>query len=265
MTNFLANCKFQLVIPVLLTAILPISLDASGMIDGLSKTANSGQLQSVRKLEIKKTAIPKDIIQFVSIKNLQAENFPEGFEVEVKNISDKPIYCIYIHALFEESKQLYGTRIAFTLTYGAARLGTTRALAREGDIPLSPLESAVLKLDPRHVKGILMKAENDSAFATLGRSRVVLSIQHINFGDGTGYMPGGFYPVPGSSTGYSPGGFYPLSRPSREESIGLLTGLFTNQTPKSGYFASTSKLVYLNLGNYFTRFSCDPGTLEIAV
>jgi hypothetical protein len=217
----------------------------------------------VRKLEINEKAIPKGVIEIVSVKNLQGENFPEGFEVEVKNISDKPIYCIYFNARFEESRQLYGTRIAFTLTYGDERLGTTRALAQEGDIPLHPRESAVLKLNPLHIKGILIQAEKDPAFATLGRSRVRLALQHINFGDGTGYMPGGFYSASRSSTGHAPGGFYPLSRPSREEFIGLQKGLFTNNAQRSGYFASSSKLVYLNLSNYFPYWECYPGTIEI--
>jgi hypothetical protein len=249
--TILSQCKSRFIIAVLFTSLLPISLVASGVFDGLSRTDNSSQSQSVRKLEINEKVIPKGVIEIVSVKNLQAENFPEGFEVEVKNISDKPIYCIYFHAIFEESRQIYGTRIAFTLTYGPARLGTTRALAQEGDIPLHPRESVVLELNPLHIKGILIQAEKDPAFATLGRSRVRLVMQHLNFGDGAGYMPGGFYPVSRSSTGYAPGGFYPLSRPGREEFVGLQKGLFTNNAKKLGYFASSSKLVYLNFSNYF--------------
>lgn len=263
MINYLSQRKFQLVIAVLFTALLPISLVASGVFDGLSRTGNGSQPQSVRKLEINEKAIPKGVIEIVNIRNLQAENFPEGFEVEVKNISDKPIYCIFFNAIFEESRQIYGTRIMFTLTYGPARLGTTRALAQEGDIPLHPRESVVLELNPLHIKGILMQVEKNSAFATIGRSRVRLVMQHINFGDGTGYMPGGFYPVSRSSTGYAPSGFYPLSRPSREECVVLQKGLFTKNAQKLGYFASSSKLVYLNLSNYFPCWTCYFGTFEI--
>jgi len=258
--TILSQRKFRLFIAVLFTALLPISLVASGIFDGLSSTTNSSQSPSVRKLEINEKAIPKGVIEIVSIKNVQAENFPEGFEVEVKNISDKPIYCIFFNAVFEESKQILGTRIMFDLTYGATRLWTTRALAQEGDIPLHPRESAVLKPRPIHIRGILMQAEKDPAFATLGRSRVVLMMQHINFGDGTGYMPGGFYPVSRSSTGFVPGGFYPASRSSLDSFVGLRKGLFTKNTGKLGYFASSSSLIYLNFNNYFPCFTCFRGT-----
>lgn len=197
--TILSQRKSRLIIAVLFAALLPISLAASGIFDGLASTTNSSQSPSARKLTVNEEAIPKGVIEIVSIKNLQSENFPEGFEVEVKNISNKPIYCIFFHARFEESRQIYGTRISFSLQYGASRLVTYGALAQEGDIPLHPRESVVLKLHPRHVQGILMQVEKNEAFATLGRSRVTLAMQHINFGDGTGYVPGGFYPVSRSS------------------------------------------------------------------
>lgn len=261
--TILSQRKSRLVIAVLFVTLLLISLVASEAFDGLASTTNLSQSPSVRKLEMdERTMIPKGVIEIVNIGNLQAENFPEGFEVEVKNISDKPIYGIYFLALFEESRQIYGRLIAFSLKYGASRLITTRALAQEGDIPLRPGESAVLKLDPRHVQGLLKQVEKNSAFATRGRSRVTLSMQHINFGDGTGHVPGGFYPVHGSNTGYAPGGFYPLSRPSREEFTGFRKGLFTNNAENLGFFASSSKLVYLNIRNYFPCDTCLRGTTQ---
>jgi hypothetical protein len=260
MTKFLSPRKFRLVIAVLLTALLPVSLVASGIFDELSTTASSSQSPSVRKLEINEKAIPKGVIEIVSVKNLQGENFPEGFEVEVKNISDKPIYGIHFVGVLEEARQIYGTPILFDLVYGASRLKNPRALAQEEDIPLHPRESVVLKPWALHVKGILMQAEKDLAFATLGRSRVVLVMRHTNFGDGTGYVPGGFYPVSRSSTGYAPGGFYPISRSSLDSFIGLQKGLFTKNIEKLGLFATSSDLIYLNLNNYFSCTGCLRGT-----
>ncbi len=194
MINYLSQRKFQLAITILTAVLVSVPLVARGAFDGFPKIANRRQ-SSERKLELKEKSLPKGVIEILGMKNLQSENFPEGFELEVKNISDKPIYCVHFIGILEEARQVYGTRVLFDLVYGATRLRNTKALAEEGDIPLLPGESVVLKPWALHVKGILMRAEKDPAFATLGRSRVVLMMNHINFGDGTGYRAGGFYPA----------------------------------------------------------------------
>src|SRR5262249_55543586 len=65
---------------------------------------------------------PEGNIQITSKKNLNAEDFPRGLEVTVKNISNKPIYGIYYLVMLENTREMYGTPVAFDLRYGAGRL-----------------------------------------------------------------------------------------------------------------------------------------------
>jgi hypothetical protein len=140
-----------------------------------------------------KAKAPEGTIQITSIKNLNAEDFPRGLEVTVKNVSNKPIYGIYYVVNLENTREMYGTPVAFDLRYGAPRLVTYGAHAQEEDVPLMPGESAVMELQPGLVTGILMQCAKDEQFATVGRQRVVLWMQVINFGDGTMYIPAGFW------------------------------------------------------------------------
>ena len=134
--------------------------------------------------------MPKGVIEIKKINNLQSPSFPSDFEVEVKNISNKPIYYIFVGADFPEGKV---PKLGVRLTYGKQALRGFN-LAKEGDSSLLPGESAILGVDPQWRQNMLpWLKDNDEEYARV-TNRVRLVFQYLNFGDGTGYQTHHPYP-----------------------------------------------------------------------
>lgn len=126
---------------------------------------------------------PKGVIEIKQINNLQSSSFPNDFEVEIKNISNKPIYAIYCVVILPESDGPLG----FHLDYGREELIDASQRIKESDEPLPPGESRFLKGSRTWQKDQLaMYKDNDAEYARAS-SRVVLNFQTLSFGDGTGY------------------------------------------------------------------------------
>lgn len=126
---------------------------------------------------------PKGVIEIKQINNLQSSSFPNDFEVEIKNISNKPIYAIYCVVILPES----GGPLGFHLDYGGEELIDASQRIKESDEPLPPGESRFLKGSRTWQKDQLaMYKDNDAEYARAS-SRVVLNFQTLSFGDGTGY------------------------------------------------------------------------------
>ncbi|MBX3279067.1 MAG: hypothetical protein KF868_13775, partial [Acidobacteria bacterium] len=61
-----------------------------------------------RRYEIREYEIPNGIIEIVAVKNLQSDYFPTDFEIDIRNVSNKPIYFIEFLAILPEAKQFLG-------------------------------------------------------------------------------------------------------------------------------------------------------------
>ncbi|HKV36639.1 MAG TPA: hypothetical protein VJP89_20020 [Pyrinomonadaceae bacterium] len=125
-----------------------------------------------------------------SFKDLKNKKWVREFELEITNTSDKPIYYISIDLVTDVKTQ--GTPLIFSLQYGRLELADLSTKARPDDIPIKPKETYVFKLHqgqiPAWEKSV---SEGRHADAT----KLLLALQEISFGDGTGYLGNTPYPL----------------------------------------------------------------------
>lgn len=151
-------------------------------------TATSRQTQEEREYTIVQPDWPVGVLEFVEVKNLQSESFPEDFEVVVKNIGSKPIYGIYFGLLFRRP------RIGWHLLYGDEKFRDQSKLADSTDIPINVGETGSLKLTASQVK-VFKLCIKDGAFTDADTKKLLINPQIVNFGDGTGYVINQPYPA----------------------------------------------------------------------
>jgi hypothetical protein len=126
-----------------------------------------------------------------SFKDLKNEKWLRGFELELTNTGDKPIYFVYI-TMGTNVKVDNGLEMVYPLTYGRAQLGDVVSKATSDDSPINPGETIVLQIReaPYWEKGV---REGRWPQATKFTAR----IQVLSFGDGTGYFGTELYPPAG--------------------------------------------------------------------
>jgi hypothetical protein len=160
-----------------------------GTVFVLSSVSQTPRTYKINDPESLQTVL-KEVIEVQKTNNLQSSKFPEDFEIEVKNISKKPIYFIYIFAILPHK----GT--AFRLFYGDPQLMDIKNRPGPTDVPIKPGETGIVKPDDnvKYVRPYLeKKLGSDSVEAAL--SSIVLAFQTLSFGDGTGYIVGKAYPT----------------------------------------------------------------------
>jgi hypothetical protein len=126
-----------------------------------------------------------------TFKDLKNDGWLREFELEVTNISDRPIFFIYIN-LITDVKLADGPLI-FPLMYGKPELGDIITKAGPDDVPIKPGETYVFKIHPGQVpaweRGVSTGNHPDAL-------RIKAMIQMLSFGDGTGYFINEPYPRP---------------------------------------------------------------------
>lgn len=125
-----------------------------------------------------------------SFKDLKNTNWARDFELEVTNTSDKPIYYISIDLLTDVKAQ--GTPLIFSLQFGRLELGDLSTKARPDDMSIKPKEMYVFKL---HQGQIPAWEKSLSEGLHPDATKLLLVLQEINFGDGTGYLGNTPYPL----------------------------------------------------------------------
>ena len=135
-------------------------------------------------------------IEIVALRNFQCEHWVRELELEMRNVSDKPIYGVYITLYLPDDKGEDGhSSIAVTLEYGRSDLLHPRHRPSPDDRPIAPGETAALKVDARISRGYEhhVKTKNVPKQASYDVRMIVTA---INFGDGTGFINGGVpYPT----------------------------------------------------------------------
>lgn len=137
------------------------------------------------------------------VRNLDKEkDWFRDLEIEVKNVSDKPIYFISLGLEFpdiqappppirEDGRKLEGSVIGFTLTFGNLELGDLMKLATPGDVALKPGETYVFTIpEPKAVGFESMKKR--MKFSPEATNNIRVRFDTISFGDGTGFEGSGF-------------------------------------------------------------------------
>lgn len=164
-------------------------------VHGLAQSSDSSTQE--RKL-IKKAF--KDMPLVVSeVKNLQSETWHKNLEIEVKNVSDKPIYFILAYLIFPDERVPHGES-AISLTYGAPENIEIERLSDPQDQHLDPGEAHKFTIPESLKKGLGVKNKKFPA----EMKNLVIRFAIISFGDGTGFEVGqprdlrwkGFKPPP---------------------------------------------------------------------
>ncbi|MGE3388239.1 MAG: hypothetical protein AB7K41_16040 [Bdellovibrionales bacterium] len=141
------------------------------------------------------------LLEIVRIDNLHSESFPDGFGIEVKNISQKSIYNIWIEVLLPDAKQyLGGFAGSFPLKFGNSRLHSVGSIALLSDEKLDPGESVVLRPHASVIDNFFTSSQHQDQIRQNATWRIILDLQKVNFGDGTGYQAGQRYPVQKNSS-----------------------------------------------------------------
>lgn len=124
-------------------------------------------------------------VAVTGVRNLQNGQWWRDLEVEVKNVSDKPIYYIRFGVSLPETGAAGGFGLwGVFLRYGRPALVDIRLRAEAGDVPLKPGESHVFKIP----EGGQATFSGQPEAVT---RRVLLRVDTVNFGDGTGVVAGG--------------------------------------------------------------------------
>jgi hypothetical protein len=162
----------------------------------------AGFTQSPGERKLRTHTFDRMPLKVKEVRNLQKgeEEWFRDLEIEVENISDKPIYYISLIVEFPDipapPPQMRGdgstpsrSTTGFWLSFGARRLGDVKKLATPDDISLRPGETYVFKIPEGWVKGFeSMKREKNLPPQATNKMDLEFSI--ISFGDGTGYIAG---------------------------------------------------------------------------
>lgn len=162
----------------------------------------AGFTQSPEGRELRTRTFNRMPLKVKEVRNLQKgeEEWFRDLEIEVENISDKPIYFISLIIEFpdipapppqmrEDGSTPASSTTGFWLSFGARRLGDVKKLATPDDISLRPGETYVFKIPEGWVKGFEhMKKEKN--LPPEAANKMELEFDIISFGDGTGYIAG---------------------------------------------------------------------------
>jgi hypothetical protein len=128
--------------------------------------------------------VPRHLPIKIKVRKLNNEKWLDDLEVEVQNISNKPIYLLNFFLLMPEIRDAQGNAFGFPLKYGRIELVDYETPLEPTDVPIKPGESYIYKVDLGEIKGWgKYKAENGKPEP----KEVELIFSQLNFGDGTGF------------------------------------------------------------------------------
>jgi hypothetical protein len=119
------------------------------------------------------------------VRNLQSDTWNKDLEIEVKNVSTKPIYFILAYLIFPDDKSAAG-EVGFPLTFGKRENILIRRLAEPEDTHLDPDETYVFTIPELHRRGF---EGRDRKFPNAYKN-FRLDVMLVSFGDGTGWEVG---------------------------------------------------------------------------
>lgn len=172
---------------------------------GLLLTAGNfrpGATQPGRERKLNVRTFNRMPLKVKQVKNLQKEDdgWFRDLEIEVENVSDKPVYYIDVVIEFPDipapppqpradgsipSRSTTG----FWLSFGPPRLGDVKNLATPDDVALKPGETYVFKIPEHWFKGF-EAMKRTYHFPPEAANKMELEFSIISFGDGTGYVAG---------------------------------------------------------------------------
>jgi hypothetical protein len=199
--------RFSLIYPSRkpLFRLLPLLLIVLAIVGtGTTSTINrstSSQGSGMRQIKIeRKNNHPVAIKQ---IRNAQSDRFLHDVEIEIENLTNKPIYYVCLNMRFPdieiEPKRYYG----FSLIYGDVRFDRIAELASPQDQPILPGGTVTLTVPSSIWEGFEWY-KNEKNLPPAATNKVEIQLEEVSFGDGTGYEDGKPYPrIPSSGKNLS--------------------------------------------------------------
>jgi hypothetical protein len=207
-SNFLRSItasNHRLIIAFATLALLALT-GVANLIVPNNKMRASGISQD-RVYKVREGIALRRVIRIEDIYNINSPEFPKGLQVKIKNVSSKPIYHISINVHLAETGQLRtGGDIWFPLQFGYPNLVDSRVRleditqAEREEHPLTPLEpgkNILLEIDNQIAEYVRKQIETEFGSDNPVTKNLDLTVQVINFGDGTGYIGGQPYPKNG--------------------------------------------------------------------
>jgi hypothetical protein len=129
----------------------------------------------------------KDMPLEVKVKNLQSKSWHRDLEIEVKNVSKRPIYFILAYLTFpDDSAPSSVDEVGFSLHYGKPENIMISHLADPEDLHLDPDKTYVFTLPEPERSGFEARHKK---YPGLDKN-LVFTIALVSFGDGTGWQSG---------------------------------------------------------------------------
>ncbi len=151
-------------------------------VGGLTPRLNAQQNEEPKRFyTVDKSVLPETVLEIVEARHLNGENFPTEMELVVRNLSDKPIYGIYVTCIFQRS------RVAMNLYFGRPSLAFCTETPTADDQPLLPGKLGILRVEPGIAKGTRTAIEKGDLPLNL-TIELELVFQTLSFGDGMGYQ-----------------------------------------------------------------------------
>lgn len=137
--------------------------------------------------KLKEKTFARMPVRVLEVKNLQSETWPNDLEIQIKNVSTKPIYFLNIVIEFPDDPAPNGSS-GIVLKYGKIENMDIAIVAQPEDEHLEPGEKALITIAPIYRKGLMAKqVSNPENFM-----KMELSFSIISFGDGTGFSASEF-------------------------------------------------------------------------
>lgn len=150
------------------------------LIKGIYALGTQDPLDRERKLKTKNF---KDMpLALVAVRNLQSEAWYEELEIELKNVSGKPIYFITAFLVFPDEKLDWG-EAGVRLVWGDAKKLDGSKYADPEAPHVAPEKTLVLTIPKMYVKGL--RAQQNLRPNTT--KNLLLRFEKTYFGDGTGF------------------------------------------------------------------------------
>ena len=140
-------------------------------------TENSNQERKFKKKEF--VGMP---VRVREVKHLQSETWPNDLEIEVENVSSKPIYFINAVLEFPDDPAPNG-KSGIILKYGNSENMDIGRIAEAEDEHLDPGKKIVLVVSDVYREGLLAKQKKHPE----NLKKLEFWFEIINFGDGTGF------------------------------------------------------------------------------
>ncbi len=182
-----------------LTLLLLIGISAANVCGAQSE--GNGQDLAPRTLEVLDVG-HKLPVEIVAVRHIQSKHWMQDLELEIRNVSVKPIYGLYVGLLLPDDKDTaHGGYWGASLFYGRIELAGPNSRASDADKAILPGESTLLRVEERIWRGYERHLQSSNV-PEEASYRVRMIIETVNFGDGTAFANGGVpFPFDRRTTG----------------------------------------------------------------